>query len=637
MSAKYIFVTGGVVSSLGKGLAAASIGALLESRGLRVNLMKFDPYLNVDPGTMSPFQHGEVFVTDDGAETDLDLGHYERFTHAHLSRDNNLTTGRIYESIITKERRGDYLGKTVQVIPHVTNEIKNAMRKVAANVDVAIVEIGGTVGDIESLPFLEAIRQMRQELGRENTVFVHVTLVPWIAAAQELKTKPTQHSVKELLSIGIQADILLCRTDRFLSRDVKSKIAAFCNVEDRAVITAKDVDSIYECPLVFHQEGVDALALKYLHIDAKEADLSKWQDLVHRAYNPQDEVRIGIVGKYVEYEDSYKSLKEALTHGALAKNLKLRVTWIEAEGLESKHEGDESYKSQLQGFDGILVPGGFGKRGIEGMLNAIRYARENNIPYFGICLGMQTACIEFARNVCGLAHANSSEFDPAAQHRIIYKLRELTGVEEMGGTMRLGAWTCILQPDSLAAKAYTNSLTGNVSGAATDESQRNNVILSEAKDLDVSDGSVAAQRENVIQTLSAAKGKDLQSGDVPQNAAAQGQSSRDDHHHQVLEISERHRHRYEFNREYEALLTGAGLRITGTTPDATYVEIVEIPSHPFFLGCQFHPEFKSKPLEPHPLFRAFIEASYGNRQTGQTRIIDAFDSQSSDAVHLRVD
>jgi CTP synthase len=596
MSAKYIFVTGGVVSSLGKGLAAASIGALLESRGLRVNLMKFDPYLNVDPGTMSPFQHGEVFVTDDGAETDLDLGHYERFTHAHLTRDNNLTTGRIYEQIITKERRGDYLGKTVQVIPHVTNEIKNAMRKVAAGVDVAIVEIGGTVGDIESLPFLEAIRQMRQELGRENTVFVHVTLVPWIAAAQELKTKPTQHSVKELLSIGIQADILLCRTDRFLSREVKSKIAAFCNVEDRAVITAKDVDSIYECPLVFHQEGVDALALKYLHLDAKEADLSKWQDLVQRAYNPKDEVSIGIVGKYVEYEDSYKSLKEALTHGALAMNLKLRVTWIEAEGLESKHEGDESYKSQLAGFDGILVPGGFGKRGVEGMLNAIRYARENRVPYFGICLGMQTACIEFARNVCGLAHANSSEFDPAAQHRIIYKLRELTGVEEMGGTMRLGAWTCILQPDSLAAQAYSS-------------------------------------KESVILTLSDAKGKDLQFGDAPHDAGAgrrgtasaaplatqtergfspggAGQSSRDDHHEQTLEISERHRHRYEFNREYEALLTGAGLKITGTTPDATYVEIVEIPSHPFFLGCQFHPEFKSKPLEPHPLFRAFIEASY---------------------------
>ncbi len=531
MSSKYIFVTGGVVSSLGKGLAAASIGCLLESRGLRINLMKFDPYLNVDPGTMSPFQHGEVFVTDDGAETDLDLGHYERFTHAHLSRDNNLTTGRIYEQIITKERRGDYLGKTVQVIPHVTNEIKNAMRKVAANNDVTIVEIGGTVGDIESLPFLEAIRQMRQELGRENTVFVHVTLVPWISAAQELKTKPTQHSVKEMLSIGIQPDILLCRTDRALSREVKSKIALFCNLEEQAVITAKDVESIYEVPLTFAREGVDALALKYLRIETKEPDLSRWEEIVRRSYNPQDEVSIGIVGKYVEYEDSYKSLKEALVHGALAHNLKLRVTWVEAEGLENS-----DYESQLEGFDGILVPGGFGKRGIEGMLNAIKYARENKVPYFGICLGMQTACIEFARNVCGLSDANSSEFDPATAHRVIYKLRELTGVEEMGGTMRLGAWTCILQPNSLASEAYG-----------------------------------------------------------------------------MTEISERHRHRYEFNREYEALLTGAGLRITGTTPDATYVEIVEIPGHPFFLGCQFHPEFKSKPLEPHPLFSAFVKASYGNR------------------------
>jgi CTP synthase len=540
MSAKYIFVTGGVVSSLGKGLAAASLGCLLESRGLRVNLMKFDPYLNVDPGTMSPFQHGEVFVTDDGAETDLDLGHYERFTHARLSRDNNLTTGRIYEQIITKERRGDYLGKTVQVIPHVTNEIKNAMRKVAADVDIVLVEIGGTVGDIESLPFLEAIRQMRQELGRENTLFVHVTLVPWIAAAQELKTKPTQHSVKELLSIGIQPDILLCRTDRFLSREMKSKIALFCNVEEQAVVTAKDVPSIYEVPLVFAQEKVDALVLKYLHLQAGEADLDKWRELVDRCYNPKDEVSIGIVGKYVEYEDSYKSLKEALVHGALAHNLKLSVTWVEAEGLESKEAGDRGYESQLAGFDGILVPGGFGKRGIEGMLNAIRYARERQVPYFGICLGMQTACIEYARNVCGLDGANSSEFDPATPHRVIYKLRELTGVEEMGGTMRLGAWPCMLQPDSLAARAY-------------------------------------------------------------------GQT----------EISERHRHRYEFNREYEAILTGAGLRITGTTPDATYVEIVEIPDHPFFLGCQFHPEFKSKPLQAHPLFREFVGASYRNRLAGK--------------------
>ena len=538
MSSKYIFVTGGVVSSLGKGLSAASIGCLLESRGVKVNLMKFDPYLNVDPGTMSPFQHGEVFVTDDGAETDLDLGHYERFTHAHLTRDNNLTTGRIYEQIITKERRGDYLGKTVQVIPHVTNEIKNAMRKVAANNDITIVEIGGTVGDIESLPFLEAIRQMRQELGRENTVFVHVTLVPWISAAQELKTKPTQHSVKEMLSIGIQPDILLCRTDRFLSRELKSKIALFCNLEEQAVITAKDVESIYEVPLTFALEGVDALALKYLHMQTSEPDLSRWEEIVRRSYNPQDEVAIGIVGKYVEYEDSYKSLKEALVHGALAHNLKLRVTWIEAEGLET-----ENFEAQLAGFDGILVPGGFGKRGIEGMLNAIRYARENRIPYFGICLGMQTACIEYARNVCKLNGANSSEFDPATAHRVIYKLRELTGVEEMGGTMRLGAWPCVLQPDSLAYKAY---------GAT--------------------------------------------------------------------EISERHRHRYEFNREYEALLTGAGLRITGTTPDSTYVEIVEIPGHPFFLGCQFHPEFKSKPLEPHPLFSAFVKASYGNRTKTATQI-----------------
>ena len=532
MAAKYVFVTGGVVSSLGKGLAAASIGCLLESRGLKVNLMKFDPYLNVDPGTMSPFQHGEVFVTDDGAETDLDLGHYERFTHARLSRDNNWTTGRIYEQIITKERRGDYLGKTVQVIPHVTNEIKAAMKKVAQDVDIAIVEIGGTVGDIESLPFLEAIRQMRQELGRDNTLFIHVTLVPWIGAAGELKTKPTQHSVKELLSIGIQPDILLCRTDRFLAKELKSKIALFCNVEDEAVITAKDVASIYEVPLVFAREGVDTLVLKYLRMNTRDRDMSRWEDLVHRIYNPRDEVHIGIVGKYVEYEDSYKSLKEALVHGAVAHNLKLNFTWVEAEGLESKGD-NRDYELQLEGFDGILVPGGFGKRGIEGMLNAIRYAREKKIPYFGICLGMQTACIEFARNVCGLEDADSSEFNPSTPHRIIYKLRELRGIDELGGTMRLGAWICKLEPQSLAARIY----------AAT-------------------------------------------------------------------EISERHRHRYEFNREYEAILTGGGLKISGATPDGTYVEIIEIPDHPYFIGCQFHPEFKSKPLEPHPLFSNFVKASY---------------------------
>jgi CTP synthase len=536
MSAKYIFVTGGVVSSLGKGLAAASIGCLLEARGLKVNLMKFDPYLNVDPGTMSPFQHGEVFVTDDGAETDLDLGHYERFTHAKLSRDNNLTTGRIYEQIITKERRGDYLGKTVQVIPHVTNEIKNAARKVGADCDVAIVEIGGTVGDIESLPFLEAIRQMRQEMGRDNTCFVHVTLIPWIAAAQELKTKPTQHSVKEMLSIGIQPDILLCRADREVPREMREKIAAFCNVEQAGVVIARDCASIYEVPLNLAMQGVDTLALKYLRIEAKTADLSKWEDIVDRAYKPTDEVRIAIVGKYVEYEDSYKSLKEALVHGALAERLKLKVVWIEAEGLEDEEGQPSTYREQLEGYDGILVPGGFGKRGIEGMLNAIRYARESKTPYFGICLGMQTACIEYARNVCGLAKANSGEFDPATPHRVIYKLRELIGVEEMGGTMRLGAYTCMMEPDSLAAKAYGKT-----------------------------------------------------------------------------EISERHRHRYEFNREYEAVLVGGGLRLTGSSPEGTYVEIVEIPEHPFFLGCQFHPEFKSKPLEPHPLFHAFVKASYANR------------------------
>jgi CTP synthase len=530
MSAKYIFVTGGVVSSLGKGLAAASLGCLLESRGLKVNLMKFDPYLNVDPGTMSPFQHGEVFVTDDGAETDLDLGHYERFTHAKLSRDNNWTTGRIYEQIIAKERRGDYLGKTVQVIPHVTNEIKSAMKKVAQDVDVAIVEIGGTVGDIESLPFMEAIRQMRQELGRENTVFVHVTLVPFIAAAQELKTKPTQHSVKELLSIGIQPDILLCRTDRFLSKEIKSKIALFCNVEDEAVITAKDVASVYEVPIVFGKEGVDTLVLRYLHIEARERDLARWEDIVHTVYNPKADVTIAIAGKYVEYEDSYKSLKEALVHGALAHNLKLQLNWVEAEGLES---GQRACQEQLADYDGILVPGGFGKRGIEGMLQAIRYAREKKIPYFGICLGMQTACVEFARNVCGLAEANSSEFDPATPHRVIYKLRELRGVEELGGTMRLGAWPCKIEPGTLAHRIYGEA-----------------------------------------------------------------------------EISERHRHRYEFNREYEETMTAAGLQISGSTPDGTYVEMVELPSHPHFIGCQFHPEFKSKPLEPHPLFRTFVGAAF---------------------------
>ena len=526
--AKFIFVTGGVVSSLGKGIAAASIGCLLESRGLTVSLQKFDPYLNVDPGTMSPFQHGEVFVTDDGAETDLDLGHYERFTHAKLTRANNLTSGRIYEQIIQRERRGDYLGQTVQVIPHVTNEIKAAVKKLANDVDIVICEIGGTVGDIESLPFLEAIRQIRHEAGRENCIFVHVTLVPWISAAQELKTKPTQHSVKELRAIGIQPDILLCRAERFLPPEMKDKIALFCDVAPEAVITARDVSSVYEVPLVFAEERVDEIILRQLNLDiTTPRRLDRWRAMLNRMQNPADEVDIALVGKYVEYEDSYKSLKEALLHGGLAHNVKVNIHWIDAEGLEQKRAG-----GQLDSFDGILVPGGFGKRGIEGMIKAIEYARVNKVPYFGICLGMQTMVIEFARNVCDLEEANSTEFNPATTQRVIYKLRELKGVDELGGTMRLGAWPCRLKPGSLAQKAY---------GSAS--------------------------------------------------------------------ISERHRHRYEFNREFEERLTSYGLAITGETPDGTYVEICEIEDHPYYLGCQFHPEFKSKPLEPHPLFSSFTGAA----------------------------
>ena len=482
--AKYIFVTGGVVSSLGKGIAAASLGCLLESRGLKVTLQKFDPYLNVDPGTMSPFQHGEVFVTDDGAETDLDLGHYERFTHAPLTQANNLTSGRIYEQIISRERRGDYLGKTVQVIPHVTNEIKAAVKRVStaadgSPIDVVIVEIGGTVGDIESLPFLEAIRQLRHELGRENVLFVHVTLVPWIAAAQELKTKPTQHSVKELRAIGIQPDILLCRSERALPQEMKEKIALFCDVDVRAVVTARDVESVYECPLVFAEQGVDEIALRLLAIDAPPRELARWSEMVRRLKHPARQVSIGIVGKYVEYEDSYKSLKEALLHGGLAHDAKVSLTWVESDHLKWPNAITE-----LERFDGILVPGGFGRRGVDGMLNAIRYAREYKVPYFGICLGMQTMVIEFARNVCGLPAANSTEFDPATPDRVIYKLRELKGVDELGGTMRLGAYPCRLAENSFARRAY---------------------------------------------------GKP--------------------------EISERHRHRYEFNREYEGVLTSHGLRI----------------------------------------------------------------------------
>jgi CTP synthase len=514
-------------------LASASIGCLLEARGLRVSLLKFDPYLNVDPGTMSPFQHGEVFVTDDGAETDLDLGHYERFTHVRMLRDNNCTAGRIYETIITKERRGDYLGKTVQVIPHVTNEIKAAVRKISNDVDVVIVEVGGTVGDIESLPFLEAIRQMRQEQGRENVVFIHLTLIPYMGTSGEQKTKPTQHSVKELREIGIQPDILLCRTDRFLSAEIKAKIALFCSVPEEAVITAKDVDDIYEVPIVLAHEGLDTQILRCLKLETRERNMKPWMELVEGIRNPLDEVTIGIVGKYVGFQDSYKSLNEALAHGGMAHRLKVHLVWVEAEGLES----GEQWEEQLRDLDGILVPGGFGKRGIAGMLRGIEYARTRKVPYFGICLGMQCAVIEYARNVCGLAGADSSEFDPSTPHRVIYKLRELRGIDELGGTMRLGAWTARLKPGSFAQQAY---------GA--------------------------------------------------------------------LEISERHRHRYEFNREYEETLVANGLDLTGVTPDGTYVEIVEIRDHPWFLGCQFHPEFKSRPLDPHPLFRAFIGAAYQNRK-----------------------
>src|SRR6201989_1101746 len=451
---KYIFVTGGVVSCLGKGIPPASLPALLEARGLQVTLIKLDPYLNVDPGTMSPFQHGEVFVTDDGAETDLDLYHYKRFSHAQLSQANNWTTGRIYLSVIEKERRGDYLGKTIQVIPHITNEIKEAVRKVAENdkPDVIIVEIGGTVGDIESLPFLEAIRQMGNEEGTGNALFVHVTLVPYIAAAGELKTKPTQHSVRDLREIGIAPDILLCRSEKPLSRELRGKIALFCNVKESAVISAQDVDTIYDVPLAFHEQGLDDLFVSQLvlHRKAPQTYLTEWRNLVSRIREPSGgETKIAIVGKYVELEDSYKSLREALTHGGVANNLRVDVKWIESEELM-----EDDYEDRLRDFDAILVPGGFGKRGVAGMIKAIAYARKTKTPYFGICLGMQTACIEYARNVCGLHNANSSEFDPATPHRIIYKLRELTGIEEMGGTMRLGAWTCVLEPSSRASEAY---------------------------------------------------------------------------------------------------------------------------------------------------------------------------------------
>lgn len=536
---KYIFVTGGVVSSLGKGLAASSIGCLLEARGLTVQMMKLDPYINVDPGTMSPFQHGEVFVTDDGAETDLDLGHYERFTHAKLSQANNWTSGRIYLSVIEKERRGDYLGKTIQVIPHITDEIKKAVRTVAEEhkPDVQIVEIGGTVGDIESLPFMEAIRQMGNEEGRGNAIFIHVTLVPYIAAAGELKTKPTQHSVRELREIGIAPDILLCRSDRPISVDMRRKIALFCNVQENAVISALDLPTIYEVPIAFHEQGLDDLIVKDLGLMEQfpSADLKAWRELVATIKDPSSgAVKIAIVGKYVELEDSYKSLREALTHAGVANDLRVNVTWIESENLMK-----DNYENDLQDYDAILVPGGFGKRGISGMLRAIKYARKSGTPYFGICLGMQTACIEFARNECGLRDADSAEFNEETPFPVIFKLRDLVNVDELGGTMRLGAWDCELKEGSLARDVYRGS----------------------------------------------------------------------------EKISERHRHRYEFNPEYRNVLEKEGLVFSGVSPDGKFVEMIELPreTHPYFVGCQFHPEYKSKPLDAHPLFVAFVKAAWENR------------------------
>jgi CTP synthase len=524
---KFIFVTGGVLSSLGKGLASASIAAILEARGLTVTNQKLDPYINVDPGTMSPFQHGEVFVTDDGAETDLDLGHYERFTTTRMSRCNNLTTGQVYFSVISKERRGDYLGKTVQVIPHITNEIKEYIRDTAKGFDVAIVEIGGTVGDIESLPFLEAIRQFRNEVGRQNAIFIHLVWVPFIKTAGEVKTKPTQHSVKALREIGIQPDILLCRTEEFLNEDIKAKIALFCNVEVGAVFTAKDVNCIYEVPLIFHREGLDEKIVDLLNIWTGKPRLGAWEEVVSKMTNPTHEVKIAIVGKYVNLTDSYKSLNEALIHGGIANDSRVTLRFVDSEKIEKEGLGDD-----LNGVDGILVPGGFGNRGIEGMIIAAQYARENQIPYFGICLGMQMAVVEYARNVCGMKGANSSEFDANTPYAVIDLLPEQKKIQDKGATMRLGACACHLGEASRAREAY---------------------------------------------------------GDI--------------------EISERHRHRYEFNADFKPELTKKGLRITGASPDGRLAEIVEIPEHPWYLGCQFHPEFKSKPISPHPLFKRFIEAA----------------------------
>jgi len=532
---KYLFVTGGVVSSLGKGLAAASMGALLENRGIEVQHLKLDPYINVDPGTMSPFQHGEVFVTDDGAETDLDLGHYERFTSAKMTRKNNYTTGRIYLSVIQRERRGEYLGKTVQVIPHITDEIKAVIREAAGGADILIVEVGGTVGDIESLPFLEAIRQMKYDVGEENALYAHVTLVPFIAAAGELKTKPTQHSVKELREIGIQPDILLCRSDREIAREMKDKIALFCNVDPSAVFTAKDVPSIYEVPLAFHAEGVDDKLAELFNIWSRAPRLEKWEAIVDGIKNPRrGEVRIGIVGKYVELAESYKSLNEALVHGGIAAGVHLRPVFIDSAKLE------EGNRSELETVDGILVPGGFGVRGTEGKILAVRHAREQRVPFFGICLGLQMAVIEFGRNVLGLERANSLEFDEATPHPVVTLMDEQRTVTDKGGTMRLGSYACTLREGTRARELY---------------------------------------------------GQDL--------------------------IHERHRHRYEFNNAYRASYEAAGMVFSGVNTELGLVEMIELEDHPHFLGCQFHPEFKSKPFAPHPLFAGFVKAARDHRDVTQ--------------------
>ena len=539
---KYIFVTGGVVSSLGKGIAAASLARLLVERGLAVTMMKLDPYLNVDPGTMSPFQHGEVFVTDDGAETDLDLGHYERFIDRPLTQANNITTGRIYSNVITKERRGEYLGSTVQVIPHITDEIKSAVRRVAPGNDVVVVEVGGTVGDIESLPFLEAIRQFRHDVGRENTVFVHLTLVPYIAAAGEVKTKPTQHSVRDLMEIGIQPDVLICRTERPLSEDVKRKIGLFCNVEFDAVIESPDVSTIYEIPLVFRQQGFDALVCRRLGLETPEPDLAAWTAMVRRVTHPARKVRIAVVGKYTDYADSYKSVQEALIHGGIANDVGVEIAWTSSDLFTDAATAG----ALVAGFDGVLVPGGFGVRGVEGMIEAIHAAREGGVPFFGICLGMQVAIIEFARHVCGLNDSNSSEFAPECGNPVVALLESQQGVQEMGGTMRLGAYACRLKPGSRAAEIY-------------------------------------------------------------------GQA----------EISERHRHRYEVSNQYRDTLQAAGMKLAGLSPDGSLVEMIELEGHPHFVACQFHPELKSRPTRPHPLFAAFVAAAARRADAGRPSLAGA--------------